>query len=82
MGLRKRLLAFLIVLVSLFSKVMMPPRLFSIWIAALASGDPMDFFQHMMAMAMILIYPEIVDSEQVVCNIEISLNLLYYIIIG
>lgn len=55
---------------SLFSKVISGPKLWNIWIAALASGDPMDYFQLMMATVLIMIYPEIVDRGNVVDCIE------------
>ena len=62
------------VIFSLFTKVLPPKKLYPIWIAALSSNDPMDFFQHVMAASLIVIFPNIVDAENVVDQTEKELK--------
>ena len=65
------------VIFSLFTKVLQPKKLYPIWIAALSSNDPMDFFQHMIAASLIVIYPNIVDSQNIVEQTEKELKHFY-----
>ncbi|OHT06067.1 hypothetical protein TRFO_05726 [Tritrichomonas foetus] len=65
------------VVYSLYSKVTQGPKLWSIWVAALASGDPMNFFQTMMAMALIVLFPEVAGSNNVIEAVEKHLKLLF-----
>lgn len=67
-----RFLASLIL--SLYTKVLPPKKLYPIWIAALAWGDPMEFFQYMMSASLILLYPNIVDAPNVIETTEKELK--------
>ena len=61
-------------ILSLFTKVLSGPNLWNIWIAALASGDPLQFLQLMLAAALIVSYPEIIDQENVVKAVESAIT--------
>ncbi|EAX91372.1 hypothetical protein TVAG_311230 [Trichomonas vaginalis G3] len=62
------------VITSLYTKVLPPEKLYPIWIAALAFGDPMEFFQHLMATALIMLYPNIVDAPNFIETTEKELK--------
>ena len=54
----------------LLTPVATGPKLWNIWISALASGDPMEFFQLMMASMLIISYPRIIGRDNIVEAVE------------
>ena len=62
------------VVYSLYSNVLSGPKLWHVWIAALSFSNPMDFFQAMMSMALMLIYPHITESSNIGNAIESHLT--------
>ena len=54
----------------LLTPVTSGPKLWNIWISALASGDPMEFLQLMMASMLIICYPRIIGRDNLVEAVE------------
>lgn len=62
---------------SLYSNVINGPKLWIIWVSALVSDDPMNFFQTLMAMSLMMIYPNVVGSSNVIESVENNLKLFF-----
>lgn len=65
------------VIFSLYTKVLNPHKLYPIWVAALSTNDPMQFFHHLMASSLILLFPKIVDCANIVEQLEKELKKFY-----
>lgn len=48
---------------SLFAQILHPQKMLQVWVSALASPNPMMFICNFLACSMIMVYPQIVDSE-------------------
>lgn len=62
---------------SLYSNVIKGPKLWSIWVSALVSEDAMNFFQNLMAMALMIIYPSIIESNNIIEAVDTNLKLFF-----
>jgi hypothetical protein len=61
------------IIFSLFAGAMEPKKVWSLWIAAIASGNPMNYCQKVMAMAMIAIFPDIAGTKNLGAAIDAAL---------
>ncbi|KAH0785612.1 hypothetical protein GPJ56_010498 [Histomonas meleagridis] len=61
-------------LMSLFSHVLDVDKMMTIWIAALATDEPMDFMCNFLAISMIMVFPQIVDAENVTEELKKALT--------
>lgn len=65
------------VVYSLYSNIINGPKLWKIWVAALVSEDAMNFFQTLMAMALMIIFPNVVGSTNVVKSVDDNLKMFF-----
>jgi hypothetical protein len=65
------------IILSLYAEVLTPPRLSAVWIAALASGEPLVFFGQMMAMGLIMVFPVVLDAEDVAAALDAAVDTFF-----
>jgi hypothetical protein len=58
------------IMCSLYADVLTTEKLWAVWIAALASGNPMGFFHLLMTLALIMIFPQTVGAEDLALAID------------
>lgn len=62
---------------SLYSNVIKGPKLWVIWASALVSDDAMWFFQSLLAMALMMIYPNVIGSKNIIEAVNNNLKLFF-----
>jgi hypothetical protein len=58
------------IICSLYADVLATEKLWAVWIAALASGNPMGFFHLLMTLALIMIFPQTVGADDLALAID------------